>query len=192
MGDRSIRPPSGDAVTISALFPNVPLLTEAPDALMALVAKIEEHAARVALHYLGNVLADAVPIDTGELAQSFQADPATATGGIELTGVSFAEEGVVGRIFSSLPQAAVMDEGRRPGSPVNRAGIEALTSWAERKLGVTGKEAVSAAFAIAATIRAKGMTGTNYADRALQIAEPQLTVIFANAGEAIAAALVGA
>jgi hypothetical protein len=53
--------------------------------------------------------------DTGNLAQSFGADPATSTGGIEVLGAD-ATAGINGRVFSSLPYAVVMEDGRRPGA----------------------------------------------------------------------------
>lgn len=179
-----------DPVVISALFPNVPLV-HSSDVVTALVDKIMGNAAHVALVYLSDVVASQVPVDQGELANSFRSDPATAIGGIELTGHTFIGEELVGRVFSALPYAAAMDAGRRPGAPVSREGIEAIGVWAERKLGLSAEEANRVRWAIAATIRAQGIPAHEYSEAALRLADSKLGEIFANAGDAIAAALAG-
>lgn len=51
-----------------------------------------------------------------------------------------------------------VDKGRKPGKFVP---IKPLVRWARVKLGLSGKEAVSAAFAISKSIQKKGIKGTN-------------------------------
>lgn len=177
-----------DTLTISAAFPNVPLLGSPAD-VAALVDTIMGNAGHLALVYLSDVLATQVPADTFDLANSFRSDPATDLGGIELTGHTFAEDAVVGRVFSALPYAAAMDAGRRPGAPISRVGIDAIGIWAERKLGLSPAEADRAKWAIAATITAQGIPAHGYVDAALTLADGHLGEIFANAGEALAEAL---
>jgi len=186
--------PSGyadDPFSVSVMVPNVPLVTGSPALITELVDRIMGNAAHVALTYLSDVLAEQAPFDTGDLANTFRADPATADGGIELTGHTFAEDAVIGRIFNALPYAATMDAGRRPGAPVNRAGLDAIALWAQRKLGLSAEEAERAKWAIAASITARGIEAHDFVDAALQIAEPRLDEIFANAGAAVAQALAG-
>lgn len=178
-----------DAVTITAAFPNIPLMDPSGAAVTALVDRIMGNAAHVALVYLSDVLAEQVPIDSGALGASFRSDPATDLGGIELTGHTFVGDEVVGRVFSNLPYAAAMDAGRRPGAPVSWAGIEAIGLWAERKLGLSPQDASRVRWAIAATITAQGIEAHDYANTSLQIADGQLGTIFANAGDAVAEAL---
>jgi hypothetical protein len=175
-------------VSVSVAFPNVPLFG-GPAAITLLVDKIMGNAAHTALAYLSDVLAEQVPHDTNALADSFRSDPATSIGGIELTGHTFVEDGLVGRVFSALPYAAAMDAGRRPGAPVSRAGLDAIALWAQRKLGLTEVEAERAKWAIAASITARGIAPHDYGNEALQLADHQLGTIFAHAGEALAAAL---
>jgi hypothetical protein len=54
------------------------------------------------------------------------------------------------KLVSSHPAASVIENGRRPGFGVSRAGIEALKGWAKRH-GMDNP--LSAAFAIATAIR---------------------------------------
>lgn len=180
-----------DAGHISAVFPNVPLLTDTPDEIAAHVDEIMANASRVALLAVADAIALSAPSDTGDLVNSFRADPASTVGGIELTGHSFVGDGVVGRLFSTLPQAVVMESGRQPGSYVNAAGITALTAWASRHLGVEGKDAVRAAFAIATMIHKRGLPAKDYVEAALPLAQATIDQVFANAGDAIASKLGG-
>lgn len=180
-----------DAPLLRASIPNIPLLTGTPEQVAASIDTILQTAAHVALTRVGDALAVVAPRDSGDLVSSFRADPAGTTGGIELTGHSFAEEGIVGRIFSNLPQAVVFENGRLPGSYVNAAGIASLEAWASRKLGLEGAAATRAAFAIATLIHQRGLPGRHYLEAALPLASADIDTIFANAGEAIAALLAG-
>jgi hypothetical protein len=67
-----------------------------------------------------------------------------------------ATAGINGRVFSSLPYAIVMNDGRRPGAPISREGIDAIGLWAQRKLGLSATKAEHAKFGIAAHMVAQG------------------------------------
>ena len=66
--------------------------------------------------------------------------------------------GIEGRVGSSLGYAVPVELGTRPHF-VGKDGIDALEIWARQRLGVRGKEARSAAFAIAAKISRVGTEG---------------------------------
>lgn len=144
---------------------------------------------RLALQDAAGRISDEAPVSEGILAQSFGADPATATGGIELLGID-AQAGITGRVFSSLPYAIVMDQGRRPGSPISRAGIDAIGLWAQRKLGLSADEADGAKWAIASNIVAHGFEGTGYFEKGVNSAKPNIERMFQILGDQITAALV--
>jgi len=127
--------------------------------------------------------------DTGALAQSFGADPATQTGGIEVGGADLAGN-VLGRVFSSLPYAIVMEEGRRSGQPISRLGIDAIGLWAQRKLGLSADEASRAKWAIAQSIIAQGIEGKGYFEDGVRAAEPRVQQMFTILGDQLAAALL--
>ena len=55
------------------------------------------------------------------------------------------------------PVAAFIEYGVRPGVPVGRAMVDALEGWVIRKGIANGKEARSAAYAIALTIQRRGI-----------------------------------
>lgn len=95
-----------------------------------------------------------------------------------------------GRVFSSLPYAKVVDEGRRPG-PISRAGIASIGLWVRRKLGLHGREASSAMYAIAAKIRREGFAGQHFLRDGFEATRPQLDTLFAAMAEEITARLAG-
>lgn len=55
------------------------------------------------------------------------------------------------KVFNMRSYSGVIEHGRRP-YPVSKAGIRNLEGWAKRKLKLSGKEAKSAAWAIAKTL----------------------------------------
>lgn len=126
--------------------------------------------------------------DTGNLAQSFGSDPAGQAGGIEILGRD-ATAGIHGRVFSSLPYAVVMNDGRRPGAPISREGIDAIGLWAQRKLGLSADEAARAKFGIAASIIAQGIVGYGYFEDGVNRARPRIEAAFAVLADQIAAGL---
>lgn len=66
------------------------------------------------------------------------------------------EDGAV--TYNDAPHSGIVEEGARPHY-VSREGVEALKRWCVRKLGLSEKEADSAAWAIANKIAAVGTTG---------------------------------
>lgn len=172
-----------DDFSITVVLPTIPLMVpaEARRALNDLTVQT----LRLALQTVAGFVADEAPTDSGALGQSFAADPATTTGGIELLGVDVMV-GVQGRVFSSLPYAIVMNDGRRPGAPISRAGIDAIGLWAQRKLGLSADAAAVAKWAIATHIVAQGITGTGYFDLGIKRAEPTVTQLFDSLAQAVA------
>lgn len=183
------RPSPKSGWTIAVGVPQVPLFY--PDAAKAEIGKIVLDNLRLALLEVAGRVSDAAGAfaDTGNLAQSFANDPASATGGLEILGTDVTA-GVFGRVFSSLPYAIVMEEGRRTGAPISRAGIDAIGLWAQRKLGLSADEADSAKWAIANTIMSQGIEGKHYADQGFQAAKPGIELMFQDLSRVIGAALV--
>lgn len=159
---------------IEIRIPNIPLWL--PDKARQLLMTLTQNTIHLALQTAAGALSDEAPRDTGILAQSFGADPATATGGIEMTGVTAVD--VSGRVFSSLPYAIVMDQGRRPGQPISREGIDAIGLWAQRKLGMSADDANSAKWAIAQSIIQQGIEGHYYVEAAISNVRPTIEGMF--------------
>lgn len=172
---------------ITVRLPDIPLWV--PDEAKAEIAGLTTDTMRLALQYAAGAISGEAPVDSGQLAQSFTADPATSTGGIELTGVDMVS-GVEGRVFSSLPYAIVMDQGRRAGQPISRAGIDAIGLWAQRKLGMSSQEADSAKWAIANVIVARGIEGSQFFQAGADKARPTIEQMFRALADSVAQALV--
>ncbi len=174
---------------ITFIVPKIPLFI--PDQAQQIIFNLIRTTVRLALMEVAGRVSDEAAkfADTGHLSQSFGADPATATGGIELTGVKGAD--VVGRVFSSLPYAIVMEWGRRPGQPISRLGIDAIGLWAQRKLGLSADKADSAKWAIANKIVAQGIEGQHYFEDGVNRARPKVEGMFNILGQQLAQALVG-
>lgn len=68
-------------------------------------------------------------------------------------------------IYNDATYAGVIDSGRRPGTMPNLGAIEA---WAKRRLGLSDKEAKSAAYPIARAIKARGLKPRNVLSGATQ------------------------
>lgn len=174
-------------VGITVRVPDIPLYL--PEEAKAEIAALTVDTMRLALQYAAGAISGEAPVDSGQLAQSFTADPATSTGGIELTGVELVS-GIEGRVFSTLPYAIVMDQGRRAGQPISRAGIDAIGLWAQRKLGMSADEAEHAKYAIANVIVARGIEGTQYAQAGIDKARPTIEGMFRALADSVAKALV--
>lgn len=160
-----------------------------PDQARKLINDLTVDTLRLALQTVAGYVSEGAPVDSGQLAQSFGADPATATGGIELIGQDLTE--VQGRVFSSLPYAIVMEEGRRAGQPISRAGIDAIGLWAQRKLGLSSQEADNAKWAIATHIVAQGIEGKHYFEEGVQRAKPTVEQLFSALAQTIGQRLTG-
>jgi hypothetical protein len=69
------------------------------------------------------------------------------------------------KVFNTRPYAAVIEEGRRPGSKMPPRGI--IEHWARRRLGVGEKEAKSLDFVIRRAIAERGLLPRKVLERAL-------------------------
>lgn len=169
---------------IEVRLPAIPLMVPAQAARM--LNDLVVQTLRLALQAVAGAVSDEASTfaDTGMLAQSFGADPATTTGGIELLGTDVST-GFAGRVFSALPYAVVMNDGRRPGAPISREGIDAIGLWAQRKLGMSADEAAEAKWAIASAIVAQGIQGTGYFEEGIKRAQPTVDQLFAALTQAI-------
>jgi hypothetical protein len=94
------------------------------------------------------------PVDQGQLHNSWQ----VRSGDRDARG-RFLSTGGVPRLFNDAPHAGIVEQGARPHR-VSPEGIEALTEWARRKLGVDPVEAKRIAMAIAWRIRQRGQAPT--------------------------------
>lgn len=173
---------------IQVKLPAIPLWL--PEQSLAVLNQLTLNTLRLALQTVAGYVSDEAPVDSGLLAQSFGADPATQTGGIELLGQNTVS-GISGRVFSSLPYAIVMDSGRRPGAPISREGIDAIGLWAQRKLGLSADQANRAKWAIAFGIVAQGIQGTGYFERGVNRARPTVEQMFVALGTEITRQLTG-
>lgn len=179
---------SGDGIQIT--LPNIPLFT--PAAAQQAINHLAMQTLRLALHELAGRVSDkaAKYSDTGHLAQSFGADPASPTGGIELIGGSV-HTGLHGRVFSSLPYAIVIDQGRTAGRPISREGIDAIGLWAVRKLGMSEGEAEHAKFAIASAIIAHGIEAKFFVEQGVAAARPRIETLFRVLADVVRQELMG-
>ena len=178
------------AIELAIKFPAIPLLDK--PAARQVIEGIGRDYMQLATLYLAGAVAEEAPRNFGNLAQSFQASPAGPGGGVEVLGTLMNDGAeLYGRTFSTLPQAIVMEEGRRPGFGISRSGMASLALWVRRKLGLSGADARSATYAIAASIKRRGIEGRHYARRAAEKASPRIELMFVQMGAAIAAGLVG-
>lgn len=177
---------------IVAKLPDIPLWV--PERSAAALQGLITRTVRLALQDIAGFISDeaAKSTDTGALAQSFGANPATSTGGIEVLNAAARRDGgdVLGRVFSALPYAIVVNQGRRAGSPISRAGIEAIGLWAQRKLGLSGEQATRAKWAIAMNIVRYGTEGTDYFEHGVDRGRPRVEQMFQILGQQIGAAMV--
>ena len=94
---------------------------------------------------------------------------------------------MVGQVSPALPYGIVIEKGRRPSSdPKTTPPVDAIQLWVTRKLGLSGKEARSAAFAIAKSIAKKGFsprgkvgpTGARMFEKGMEAGEPNVRQLF--------------
>lgn len=78
--------------------------------------------------------------------------------------------GVEGIVGTSLAYAPAVEDGTRPHMPP----VEPLAAWARQKLGVTGREADRAAWAIARKIARVGTEGAHMFRDAFTANQPQI------------------
>lgn len=164
--------------TVEITYPDVPLFTP----LRAKAALTEQ--ARLffslALQELAGFVSDEAPVGvSGNLGQSFASD---------ISGTSI--DDLTGRVFSDLPYAIVIDQGREPGARM--PPVAALIPWVERVLEVGGTESEirQVAFLVARAIGRKGITPRHFVEKGVNKAESRLDAIFGLMAEAMSAALV--
>ncbi len=179
---------SGNPSSIDIQLPQIPLFV--PDQARRTLQTLIQNSVRLALMEVAGRVSDEAGkfADSGQLAQSFGADPATSTGGIEVIGGNTGD--VVGRVFSSLPYAIVMELGRRAGQPISRSGIDAIGLWAQRKLGLSADDADNVKWAIATNIVANGIEGKHFFADGVAAARPRVEMMFTILGDQLAAALL--
>ncbi len=173
---------------IAVILPDIPLWVpvESRKVINGLVVDTVRLALITAAGYIGDAASGSS--DTGALAASFQSNPANSDGGIEMSGD--ASSGINGRVSSSLPYAIVIDQGRRPGAPISREGIDAIGLWAQRKLGLSAEEADGAKWGIAIYIMQQGFAGTGYFEAGVNAATPPIMQLFGILNNQIAARLM--
>ena len=165
-------------------LPNIPLYV--PAAARQVLSELTVDTMRLAMQEVAGAISDEAGTfaNTGALAQSWGA-------GMEIVGSADSTSGIYGRVFSALPYALPMDLGRRPGSPISRAGIDAIGLWAQRKLGLSPEEAEKAKWPIAVSIIRRGIEGKYYVDDGVAKAAPRVDALFAALNQAVAAELLG-
>lgn len=177
----------GNSVEIRHM--DVPLFsTERARAVFAQVGRFHF---QLAAETIAGYISEEAPVGvSGSLAQSFGSYPATADGGIEVYGNTV--ESLGARVFSSLPHAIVIDQGRAPGARM--PPVDAIMLWVERVLGIAESddfELEEVAWAIAKSIQRRGITPRNFMEKGVRRALPQVESVFEIMGEAIAIALAG-
>lgn len=187
LGQRNVPGGQGQkAHGISITWPDIPAWV--PEQARVELSALVVSSMRLALQVVAGHVSDLAPRSEGTLGQSFGNSPATSIGGQELIGNNI-DAGISGRVFSSLPYAVVMNDGRNIGSPISRAGIDAIGLWAQRKLGLSADEADNAKWAIAKHIVEHGFEGNQYFDKGVAAAGPTIEQMFAILAEQIKAAL---
>jgi hypothetical protein len=125
---------------------------------------------------------------SGNLAQSFAGDLGGSSGGMEISGSTI--EDLEGRVFSSLPYAIAIDQGRTPGARMPPP--DALVPWVRRVMNVGGDEdeVRAVAFAVARSIGRKGITARHFVEKGVRNALPRVEGIFGILADAMATGLV--
>lgn len=161
----------------------------------AVLARLGRVFFALALQEIAGRISDEAPVGvSGHLAQSWAGGSGfgNENGGIELMGQEIGS--LQGRVFSSLPYAIVMDEGRRPGARM--PPVDALMLWVERTFGIPrgfdDDELERTAWAVARSIQRKGIQARHYVDAGVSAAMPRVDRIFKTLAESIAAELVEA
>jgi len=78
------------------------------------------------------------------------------------------------RVHNTAPYASVIESGRRAGSAF--PPIKLIERWAQRRLGLSPKEAKAAAFPIARAIAKRGLKGRKVMEKALPKIEQDFLV----------------
>ncbi len=86
---------------------------------------------------------------------------------------------LVGAVGTPLLYGVVMEHGREPGGKM--PPVDAIKLWVVRKLGLSGDEATSVAWAVAKSIAKKGIEGRHYFKEGLEASEPHINTLFEGA-----------
>ncbi len=89
---------------------------------------------------------------------------------IHPTGPNVSGQKVWGSLGTALEHGEPIEYGTKPHFPP----VGPLTFWVEKKLGLTGKEATSVAYAIARTIAKKGTKGRHMFEKGFDAAESRV------------------
>lgn len=92
------------------------------------------------------LLSRRTPVDTGQLKSSWHVT----------------KDGV----RNDAPHAGIIEKGARPHK-VSYAGIQSLTEWAERQLGLPPEKAKAVAWGIAKRIEREGQQGTYFVEKSM-------------------------
>jgi hypothetical protein len=163
--NRLIRRRANATGTWQVTLPDTPLFV--PEQLRPAIAAVEHAHLDLLLQTVSGFLSDESPRSTGHLAQGWQTEITGAPGG----------DVVGGRVFNQVPYAIVMERGRAPGYGISRDGIANLARWVRRTLGLAGREARSATYAIAWAIRQRGIKARHFVGPALSHADPKVRAI---------------
>ena len=107
----------------------------------------------------------AIPIVVRRTKQAPPASPHGTTGAFN-TGLMAAGWRVENlpngaRLYNIRPYSGVVEAGRRAGKGIDKEGMRNLKMWTQRKLGLSGAEAESAAFAIMRTMKKRPLWARN-------------------------------
>lgn len=171
---------------ITIRYRDVPVF--APERARRAIFELARTFFELGLQEIAGRISDEAPVGvTGNLAQSFGG---SEFGGQELLGTTI--ESLEGRVFSSLPYAIVIDQGRTPGARM--PPVDAIALWVERVLGISSEfddaELEDVAFLIARAIARRGIVGRKFVEKGVQQALPTVEGIFQALADAIGNALV--
>lgn len=143
----------------------------------ALVHKELRTAMTKAVLVLEAMVKERTPTAYGTLRNSIYNEVSAAPDGI----------GVEGIVASSLSYAAYVELGTKPHLPP----VDPLIDWAKKKLGLEEGDAVSAGYAIRATIAQRGTLGVGMFNTSLTALQPKIDGYFERAVANVAAAMLG-
>ena len=88
---------------------------------------------------------------------------------------------LVGSVGTPKEYGIVMEYGSKPYKEGRMPPVDAIRIWAVRKLGLSGDEADSAAWAIAKHIAKHGIEGLHYFKEGFEASEPHINQLFNSA-----------
>ena len=97
-------------------------------------------------------------------------------------------EPVWGMVGTPAIYGAAVEYGTKP-HPVSKIGQEAILFWVTKKLGLSGKEAKSAAFCIARAIKKRGTKGAHMFEKGFALSETRVIAMLKQIPEDIVRAV---